>query len=895
MRFFYKTRGTISVFLSLILLSVTIMGVMTVDAARIYMSKVSISDAGDLAMNAGLAQYNEVLHDKYGLLVMDESPEAMSGELEKFFNASLNGGGLSGDGEEYARILDLLTKNFEAIHVTGSEIYRTEAEKQQIIEYMKYRAPVCLTELVVEKIGELKNTQKKMDAMNAQMDFTLAMQDCQDEFEEAKKSLDTLNQAIESFPSDQTIKTERNNTKKDFQETVSRCLLMREMIQNYDERSQSTDLKAMVRSYVDTAKKVNLSSPYSSVTFNSYIDSRYYENTISHLGGVNKLLNDYDKAREEEEALLAGTESLPEETVQEESVDAEREELQKLVDEYNRQKTRISGYANTLLSAAKNTVDQHHNTLNGYYNTAKTAESAAKTAVSKLEKVKKKLEDAKGKFDVWDAANNELKAVDDSGNMDTEVEEYRKFFSTGDGASDLQQLEKLMEDVKEDQAYFAEWKKTLEAEKFFGKSITTTDTTGQMNKYIAEAKSAVSSASVNYSSVENVRGIYASNYSQKEFNGGSKKSIKNNAFYKKLEEYCKEGNGNGSSKDQNDAKDKLNQSKDAAQSVSTLDQSLPTYNWGSAQVTLPSTLVGNASSDVDKALTDLNTDGSVNSSSARSDIVSKFKNSMQEASSFLEGVDRIVADSLENLYVAEYAMQMFSYYTLDREDGRSRPPQEIISLSGYNFQDRAAYKGEGEYILWGDASSQTNVMNTFMLIFGIRLLFNSFYAFTDTTIDGIAAASATAIAVAAPYLIPVLKVVIKLGIAGVETANDIQKLQQGYGVTIVKDSSTWVTLNGAKGDNTKGLTFDYSEYLRVFLNVSLLGGNETGILGRIADCIQVDEPDIDLRTSYTMLAVRAKVGSRTTFMRKISDLGEGGSWGFPDGTYTISYQSILGY
>ena len=427
MRFFYKTRGTISVFLSLILLSVTIMGVMTVDAARIYMSKVSISDAGDLAMNAGLAQYNEVLHDKYGLLVMDESPEAMSGELEKFFNASLNGGGLSGDGEEYARILDLLTKNFEAIHVTGSEIYRTGAEKQQIIEYMKYRAPVCLTELVVEKIGELKNTQKKMDAMNAQMDFTLAMQDCQDEFEEAKKSLDTLNQAIESFPSDQTIKTERNNTKKDFQETVSRCLLMREMIQNYDERSQSTDLKAMVRSYVDTAKKVNLSSPYSSVTFNSYIDSRYYENTISHLGGVNKLLNDYDKAREEEEALLAGTESLPEETVQEESVDAEREELQKLVDEYNRQKTRISGYANTLLSAAKNTVDQHHNTLNGYYNTAKTAESAAKTAVSKLEKVKKKLEDAKGKFDVWDAANNELNAEQDSGNMETQVEEYRKF------------------------------------------------------------------------------------------------------------------------------------------------------------------------------------------------------------------------------------------------------------------------------------------------------------------------------------------------------------------------------------------------------------------------------------------------------------------------------------
>jgi hypothetical protein len=894
-RFFYKTSGAISVFLSLILLSVTIMGVMTVDAARIYMSKVAVSDAGDMAMNAGLAQYNEELHDKYGLLVMDESPEAMSGELEEFFTASLNGGGLSGDGEEYARILDLLTKNFEAINVAGSEIYRTEAEKQQIIEYMKYRAPVCLTELVVEKIGELKNTQKKMDAMNAQMDFTLAMQDCQDEFEEAKKALDTLNQAIESFPSDQTIKNERNNTKKDFQETVSRCLLMREMIQNYDERSQSTDLEAMVSSYINAAKKVNLSPPCSSVAFNSYIDAMYYENTVSHLGGANKLLNDYDKEKEEEEALLDETESSASGMVQEETADKEREELQKLVNDYNSQKNRISGYANTLLSTAKNMVDQHHNTLNGYYNTAKTAESAAKTAVSKLKKVKKKLEDAKEKFDLWDTANNELKAVDDSGNMDTEVEEYRKFFSTGDGASDLQQLEKLMEDVQADQAYFSEWKNALEEEKFFKKSIVTTDTTGQMNKYIAEAKSAVSSVRADYSSVENVRGTYAANYSQEEFSGGSKKSIKDNAFYKKLEEYCKEENGNGSPKDQNDAKDKLNQSQNAAENVSALDNSLPTYDWGSAQVTLPSTLVGDAASKAGEALTDLNTDGNVNSSSARSNIISKFKNSMQEASSFLDGVDRIVADSLENLYVAEYAMQMFSYYTVDREDGQSRPPKEIISLSGYNFQERAAYKGECEYILWGDSASQTNVRNTFMLIFGIRLLFNSFYAFTDTAIDGIATASATAIAVAAPYLVPILKVVIKLGIAGVETANDIQKLQQGYGVTIVKDSSTWVTLNEARGDNTKGLTFDYSEYLRVFLNVSLLGGNETGILGRIADCIQVDEPEIDLRTSYTMLAVQAQVGSRTTFMRKISDLGEGGSWGFPDDTYTIFYQSILGY
>ena len=148
----------------------------------------------------------------------------------------------------------------------------------------------------------------------------------------------------------------------------------------------------------------------------------------------------------------------------------------------------------------------------------------------------------------------------------------------------------------------------------------------------------------------------------------------------------------------------------------------------------------------------------------------------------------------------------------------------------------------------------------------------------------------------APYLIPIIKVVIKLGFAGVETANDITKIKQGYGVVIVKKTDTWATVP-YMGDNTKKkyMTLDYSEYLRVFLNISYLAKKEAGILGRIADCIQANQPDMNLLEGYTMLSVQAEVSSRTTFMRKISDWSGSGAWGFPDDTYTISYQSILGY
>ena len=72
----------------------------------------------------------------------------------------------------------------------------------------------------------------------------------------------------------------------------------------------------------------------------------------------------------------------------------------------------------------------------------------------------------------------------------------------------------------------------------------------------------------------------------------------------------------------------------------------------------------------------------------RRNIVSKFQESIQAANSFLTGIDGIIAKALENLYVVEYAMQMFSYYTINVEDGHTRPAEDIISLSGYSLQDR---------------------------------------------------------------------------------------------------------------------------------------------------------------------------------------------------------------
>lgn len=892
MKFFYRTRGTISVFLCLILLPVMIFGCMTVDASRIYLSKVVISDAGEMAMNAGLAQYNDILRDEYGLLAMDRSPEEMSDELAEYFNASLNGTGLP-DAESYQKILDLLTENFKAINVEGSEIYKTDVEKQQIIEYMKYRAPVCLTELVLEKFDQLKDTNLMTEAMEAELDFSEAMEDCQDAFQEALEALNTLNQAIESFPSDDTIRKELENTEKDYKNVVSWALLMRESCLQYEEYSKSaqeTDMQELAQKFVDSAKKVDLSNPLTEATFNAYIDCKFYMNTIDdHLGGIDELLKSSEDAEDEDNPQNGG------------AADANQEELEKLVKEYNEQKTEIGEYPQIMFSYAEMAVNSHHNSLNSYRDTADTAQKAAKTAYEKLEDVKDKLEKAEEKFYTWDDATNALKGVGKEGNMAEEVEEYRDFFSTGSGSSDLKNLEDLMASVASNRGFFEDYLDVLENEKFHKKRIAKDSVNDQLDKYEKEAESAVKRIAADYPSLETVWEKYIKEYEHVDISSShSKQSINSDVFYNKLKRYCAEENGQNSQKDQDAANANLDKSQEAAAEADVIDDFL-TYNWSESGVELPSVELKAMAENASDKLTGLSGESDVSNSSSRRDAISKFRESISEANNFLESVDRLLADNIENLYVAEYAMQMFSYYTVNMENGKSRPEQDIISLSGYDLTDHPAYRAECEYILWGNPSSQTNVSNTFMLLFGIRLLFNSFYAFTSPDIEFMASSASISIAGAAPYLIPIIKAAIKLGYAGVETANDISKLKQGYGVTIIKDAGTWATptWTNVNGDNTKGVTLDYSEYLRVFLNVSLLSGHEADILGRIADCIQVNlnnkNAGIDLLDSYTMLAVEAKVSTRTTFMRKISDLGEGGSWGFPDDTYSISYQSILGY
>ena len=244
-----------------------------------------MSEAGELAMNAGLSCYNTELKDHYGMLVMHQTPEEMRDALEQYFVSTIQASGLDG-AENVSSLLDLRSREFEAKSVPGSEIYMPEVEKQQILEYMKYRAPVCIGEELLAKIEQIKNTQKQADAVEAQMDFSETMEDLQDACEAANKAIREYCAEAE----DKTPEIAAENINPDIDKAEAplvkavRYLFMVNIFIRYEESDDAEDFMESMRHYNEFAEGIedylSADADQLGAYFEAYLTCLYYDNHI---------------------------------------------------------------------------------------------------------------------------------------------------------------------------------------------------------------------------------------------------------------------------------------------------------------------------------------------------------------------------------------------------------------------------------------------------------------------------------------------------------------------------------------------------------------------------------------------------------------------------------------
>ena len=868
MKFFYQHRGGISVFLCLMLLPMIILGGMVTDAARIYGSESLISEAGELAMNAALSQYSDELKDDYGLLVMEKNPSSISSDLEKYFVNTIRASGLAGAEEIYS-LIDLKSESFNAYGVEGSQIYYSEAEKQQILEYMKYRAPVCLGEELLEKLGQIKESKKQVEATEAQMDFAESMEDLQDACEKANAAIKKYCDATEGNPPvNSTMVSSAIGSAKDSCIEAAKYFFMWSVADNYE----TEGLEDNSESYFDSIEYFNSCietlSYYSSHApedyFYNYLECLYYKENIPSDATIRVAI--------------------------ENATGEEQERLSNIYNTYVGVRGVLDSYYRALKNRAQEEIFAAHTAITEMDSKLTKSIDEAQNALKKLEDLHEELTDAQGKHTTW---SNKVENLDDGNvktNMQTQVNNYRDLLSE----EDYQNLHRKL----------TENKQNLESMRTKLRQVTFCGVSLYQNTSISNIKAKVDAwgffPTTNTGAVtqigNQIPNFVAANFTFTEIsNSETLYSIGEDTFYKRLQELCEKDPETTEGNQYKSTTNNLLKSASISELSSVGIANLKS-EWGTQQ--LPSDKLSQSGSNGDdNEKYTMSGEGGADSKSDRKEAIGNAKESVSEMAKFLDSLGQLLEESIENIYLMEYGMQMFSYYTVDKDSDGNTIEGEITSISGDDLKDNALYKSEVEYMLWGNKDVQKNVNNTKLLLYGIRMVVNTIYSFSDSDIINLSRTMATAMSCGVAFLVPVFDVLIKIAIAGAETAIDVEYLFLGKDVPLIKNkNNSYIrgAIGLAGGESDDGFKMNYKEYLSIFLLVNTFGSLENKTLARIADCIQLNT-EMDIIEGYTMVSVNANVKSRTTFLKKAAQLPDVGSNTAIEDWYNITYKSVLGY
>lgn len=201
MKFFCKreVQGAISLFLVAILLPLMVISALMVDTARYQLAKSMVASAGDLAMNAALADYDTVLKDVYGLFAMSQADD-IEKNVRNYFEETVVSYGVVGKEDagdyvqellgnvyEYLLVEDKETADFLSMTMEDSAVKVNKVEdsslanasvlEKQIVEYMKYRAPVGFGMSFLDSLSAFTKVEKQTDVVQAQVNAQYSLED----------------------------------------------------------------------------------------------------------------------------------------------------------------------------------------------------------------------------------------------------------------------------------------------------------------------------------------------------------------------------------------------------------------------------------------------------------------------------------------------------------------------------------------------------------------------------------------------------------------------------------------------------------------------------------------------------------------------------------------------
>lgn len=160
MLFFEKTKGAISIFLVIILVPMMTMSSAFVDAGKVKLGRAMAESAGDLTLNTALTNYDTDLKELYGLMATAQDTSDLFLKLEDYYTTCLTSCGVSEEDSIYyvdqimsslgavsetndvADIMNMQVVDFAVKKLDGANLANASIMKKQIVDFMKYRAPI---------------------------------------------------------------------------------------------------------------------------------------------------------------------------------------------------------------------------------------------------------------------------------------------------------------------------------------------------------------------------------------------------------------------------------------------------------------------------------------------------------------------------------------------------------------------------------------------------------------------------------------------------------------------------------------------------------------------------------------------------------------------------------
>ena len=189
MKFWKKTKGAVSIFLVLILVPMLTVSSLFVDASRIKLAKAVAESAGALTLNTALTNYDTELKELYGLIATAQDTSDLFGKLEDYYKTCITSSGVSDeDAETYveqimaslgvvsesdntADIMNMEVVDFAVQKYADGNLANATVLEKQIVEFMKYRAPINTGLSFVNALQSFSTLSKQTELVEKKQEY----------------------------------------------------------------------------------------------------------------------------------------------------------------------------------------------------------------------------------------------------------------------------------------------------------------------------------------------------------------------------------------------------------------------------------------------------------------------------------------------------------------------------------------------------------------------------------------------------------------------------------------------------------------------------------------------------------------------------------------------------